>query len=66
MRSLSISQRLNILDNLTLNYDAQIVWEYFPTEELDEVKRVANVRLTYLPTRDIFIGSNLRYTRNIM
>ncbi len=35
-----------MLDNLTLNYDAQIVWEYFLTEELDEVKRVANVRLT--------------------
>jgi len=55
IRAFSIAQRLNILDNLTLNYDARIVWEYFPTGELDEVKRVANVRLTYLPTRDIFI-----------
>ena len=55
IKAFSITQRLKILDNLTLNYDAQIVWEYFPTGEFDEVKRVANVRLTYLPTRDIFI-----------
>jgi len=55
MRSFSIDQRLKILDNLILNYDARIVWEYFPSGELDEVKRVANFRITYLPTRDIFI-----------
>jgi hypothetical protein len=55
MRSFSIEQILKILDNLTLNYDTQIVWEYFPDGDLDEVKRVANVRFTYLPTKDIFI-----------
>jgi hypothetical protein len=52
---LSLAQRLKVLENLALNYDSEIVWEYFPNGELDEVKRVANIRLTYLPTRDIFI-----------
>jgi len=55
IRAISIVQRVNILDNLTLNYDTRIVWEYFLTGKLDEVKRVANFRITYLPTRYIFI-----------
>jgi len=55
IRGFSISQRLKVLDNFAFDYDMRIVWEYFPTGELDEVKKVVNFRITYLPTREIFI-----------
>ena len=35
----------------------QSVWEYFPSGELDEVKRTMLVRTTYFLHRDLFIRS---------
>ena len=40
-------------DNLSLELGGKVIWEYFPSDRLDEVKKVGNFRLTYLPTRDI-------------
>jgi hypothetical protein len=42
-------------DNLSLELGSKVVWEYFPSGRLDEVKKVGNFRLTYLPTKDIFL-----------
>jgi hypothetical protein len=55
MRTLSIWGDLKPHDNVSLDINGKVVWEYLPSGKLDEVKQVGNLRLTYLLTRDLFL-----------
>jgi len=54
IHQLSLWTDLRPWGNVELDLNGQVVWEYYPSGKLDEVKKVANVRVTYLPTRDLF------------
>jgi len=41
--------------NLSLDVYGRVVWEYYPSGKLDEVKEVVNLRVTYFPIRDLFV-----------
>jgi len=45
--------------NLALDLNGRVVWEYYPSGKLDEVKHVENLRVTYLPRKDIFLRAFL-------
>ena len=55
IREISIWAETRPRDNLSLDLDGNIVWEYFPSGKLDEIKKVGNFRVTYFPTRHIFL-----------
>ena len=51
------SLRFDLWEGFFLDSSTESVWEYFPSGELDEVKRVLLVRTTYFLHRDLFIRS---------
>lgn len=55
MKELSLWAETRLRDNLGLDLDGRIVWEYLPSGRLDEVKEVVNLRVTYLPTKKLFV-----------
>ena len=59
IRMVYVSADTRPRENLGLDINGQMVWEYFPSGKLDEVKKVLNLRFTYLPMRNIFLRAFL-------
>ena len=57
IRRVSGILRFDLWEGFFLDSSTESVWEYFPSGELDEVKRVLLVRTTYFLHRDLFIRS---------
>ena len=57
IRRVSGSLRFDLWEGFFLDSSTESVWEYFPSGELDEVKRTMLVRTTYFLHRDLFIRS---------
>ena len=57
IRRVSGSLRFDLWEGFFLDSSTASVWEYFPSGELDEVKRTMLVRTTYFLHRDLFIRS---------
>ncbi|MCD6166212.1 carbohydrate binding family 9 domain-containing protein [bacterium] len=55
IRLISLWAETRPRDNLSLDVDGRVVWEYYRSGKLDETKKVVNFRVTYFPTRDLFI-----------
>ncbi|RKY78081.1 hypothetical protein DRQ00_05890 [candidate division KSB1 bacterium] len=55
VRVISLWAETRPRDNLSLDVDGRVVWEYYRSGKLDETKKVVNFRVTYFPTRDLFI-----------
>lgn len=51
---------LNPLENLSFRIRVSSVWEYLPSGAFDERKQLGSLRLTYLPTRDLFLRGFLQ------
>nr|HID59189.1 hypothetical protein [Desulfobacterales bacterium] len=55
IRAVSVLGEMRPRDNLSLDFDGNVIWEYLPSGKLDEIRKVGNVRVTYFPTRRIFL-----------
>ena len=57
IRRVSGLLRFNLGKGFFFDSSSESVWEYFPSGELDEVKRVLLLRTTYFFQRDVFVRS---------